>query len=106
MSLHFQRDLDKLKKEILLIGGLVEEAINNSIQALKNRDAALAQAVIDKEYIIDEKEVHIEEECLKVLALHQPVATDLRFVVVILKVNNDLERMGDFASKGTFFIRT
>ena len=61
MSLHFQRDLDKLKKEILLIGGLVEEAINNSIQALKNRDAALAQAVIDKEYIIDEKEVHIEE---------------------------------------------
>jgi phosphate transport system protein len=98
MSLHFQRDLDKLKKEILLIGGLVEEAINNSIRALKNRDAELAQAVIDKEYIIDEKEVHIEEECLKVLALHQPVATDLRFVVVILKVNNDLERMGDFAS--------
>ncbi|MGA1741713.1 MAG: phosphate signaling complex protein PhoU [Pseudohongiellaceae bacterium] len=98
MSLHFQRDLEGLKKEILLIGGLVEEAINDSIRSLKNRDATLAEAVIEKEYIIDEKEVQIEEECLKILALHQPVATDLRFVVVILKVNNDLERMGDFAT--------
>lgn len=98
MSLHFQRDLENLKKEILIIGGLVEEAINNSIRALINRDTALAESVIDKEYIIDEKEVQIEEECLKILALHQPVATDLRFVVVILKVNNDLERMGDFAT--------
>ncbi len=98
MSLHFQRDLENLKKEILFIGGLVEEAINNSILALTNRDAALAQSVIDKEHLIDEKEVQIEEECLKILALHQPVATDLRLVVVILKVNNDLERMGDFAS--------
>jgi phosphate transport system protein len=98
MSLHFQRDLESLKKELLTIGGLVEEAINNSIRALKNRDAALAQAVIDKEIFIDEKEVQIEEDCLKILALHQPVATDLRLVVVILKVNNDLERMGDFAS--------
>ena len=98
MSLHFQRDLDRLKKEILLIGGLVEEAIHDAIRALNNRDAVLAQSVIDKEYIIDEKEVQIEEECLKILALHQPVAIDLRLVVVILKVNNDLERMGDFAS--------
>ncbi|MBN4075020.1 MAG: phosphate transport system regulatory protein PhoU [SAR86 cluster bacterium] len=98
MSLHFQRDLESLKKEILLIGGLVEEAINNSVRALKNRDVALAESVINKEYIIDEKEVQIEEECLKILALHQPVATDLRLVVVILKVNNDLERMGDFAT--------
>lgn len=98
MSLHFQRDVENLKKEILLIGGLVEEAINNSIRALKNRDAVLAHSVIEKEYIIDEKEVQIEEECLKILALHQPVAIDLRFIVVILKVNNDLERMGDFAT--------
>jgi len=98
MSLHLQRDLDILKKEILNIGSLVEEAINNAIRALRNRDAAIAQSVIDKEYIIDEKEVDIEEECLKMLALHQPVATDLRFIVVILKVNNDLERMGDFAT--------
>lgn len=98
MSLHFQRDLENLKKEILIIGGLVEESINNSIRALINRDAALAESVIAKEYIIDEKEVQIEEECLKILALHQPVATDLRYVIVILKVNNDLERMGDFAT--------
>ena len=98
MSLHFQRDLENLKKEILFIGGLVEESINNSILALKNRDVALAESVIAKEYIIDDKEVGIEEECLKILALHQPVATDLRFVVVVLKVNNDLERMGDLAT--------
>jgi phosphate transport system protein len=98
MSLHLQRDLENLKKEILNIGSLVEEAINNAIRALRNRDANIAQAVIDKEYLIDEKEVDIEEECLKMLALHQPVATDLRFIVVILKVNNDLERMGDFAT--------
>ena len=98
MSLHLQRDLENLKKEILLIGGLVEEAINNAIRALKNRDTALAQSVIDKEYIIDEMEVQIEEDCLKTLALHQPVAIDLRFIVVMLKVNNDLERMGDFAT--------
>ena len=77
MSLHLQRDLENLKKEILLIGGLVEEAINNAIRALKNRDTALAQSVIDKEYIIDEMEVQIEEDCLKTLALHQPVAIDL-----------------------------
>ncbi len=99
MSLHLQRDLEKLKKEILEIGSLVEEAINNSIRALKEREATLAQSVIDKEYVVDEKEVQVEEECLKILALHQPVATDLRFIVVILKVNNELERMGDFASK-------
>lgn len=98
MSLHLQRDLDNLKKEILVIGGLVEEAINNSIRALRNRDAKLAKAVIDKEYLIDEKEVEVEEECLKMLALHQPVAVDLRFIVVVLKVNNDLERMGDIAT--------
>ncbi len=98
MSLHLQRDLDHLKKEILTVGGLVEEAINDAIRALRNRDSSRAQAVIDTEYIIDEKEVDIEEECLKILALHQPVATDLRFIVVILKVNNDLERMGDFAT--------
>ena len=98
MSLHLQRDLENLKKEILLIGGLVEEAINNAIRALFNRDTALAQSVIDKEFIIDEMEVQIEEDCLKTLALHQPVAIDLRFIVVMLKVNNDLERMGDFAT--------
>jgi len=97
MSRHLQRDMDRLKKEILQLGNMVETAINNSILSLKDRRSDLAESVISEEKTIDEKEVLIEEECLKLLALHQPVAMDLRFIVVVLKVNNDLERMGDFA---------
>jgi len=95
--LHLQRDLEKLKREILERGGMVEESINDAILALHNRRIDLAEKVYARESRIDAKEVYIEEECLKILALHQPVAADLRFIVVTLKVNNDLERMGDFA---------
>ena len=99
MSRHLQRDLDELKEELLQLGDMVETAINNSLIALNDRRPELAEALIKEEKLVDEKEVHIEEECLKILALHQPVAMDLRFIVVVLKVNNDLERMGDMASK-------
>jgi phosphate transport system protein len=94
---HLQRDLDRLKKEILQLGNMVEAGINNAILALNNRRPELAEIVLVDEKQIDEKEVVIEEDCLKILALHQPVAMDLRFIVMVLKVNNDLERMGDFA---------
>jgi phosphate transport system protein len=97
MSLHLQRDVDKLKKEILKLGTMVETAINNSILALNNREMSYVDEVLKNEEFINEMEVKIEEDCLKILALHQPVAVDLRFIVVVLKVNNDLERMGDFA---------
>jgi len=97
MSLHLQRDLDKLKKEILKLGNLVESAINNSILALNNQESSYAEEVYVLEAEINEMEVKVEEDCLKILALHQPVAVDLRFIVVVLKVNNDLERMGDLA---------
>lgn len=97
MSLHLQRDLEALKKEVLQLGNLVESAINTAILALNNRETVLADRVMQYEEEINDKEVRIEEECLKILALHQPVAVDLRFIVVVLKVNNDLERMGDFA---------
>jgi phosphate transport system protein len=97
MSLHLQRDLEKLKKEVLELGNMVEVAINDAILGLINRSADLAERVYSQEDAINAKEVQIEEECLKILALHQPVAGDLRFIVVVLKVNNDLERMGDFA---------
>jgi len=97
MSLHLQRDLDSLKKEILQRGNLVENAINFALLSLINRDAELAEKALKFEQEINSKEVQIEEECLKILALHQPVAVDLRFIVVVLKVNNDLERMGDIA---------
>ena len=97
MSLHLQRDLEKLKKEILKLGTMVESAINNAILALNNREMFYVDEVLRLEDHINEMEVKIEEDCLKILALHQPVAGDLRFIVVSLKVNNDLERMGDFA---------
>jgi len=97
LTIHLQRDLDALKKEILLLGIMVESAINQSMIALSSKRVELAEKVIIEGDLIDEKEVFIEESCLKILALHQPVAVDLRFIVSIMKVNNDLERMGDFA---------
>jgi phosphate transport system protein len=98
MAKHLTRDLEVLKKEILAIGVLVEDAITKSIYCLDSRRVELAEEVIAGDREIDLKEVHIEDECLKVLALHQPVAADLRYVVTVLKVNNDLERMGDLAT--------
>lgn len=79
------------------MGGLVEKVSNQAITALQERDTELSAGVHELDLTIDQQEVKIEEECLKILALHQPVATDLRFVVCIMKVNNDLERMGDLA---------
>jgi phosphate transport system protein len=97
VSNHLQRDLISLKKQILQLGNMVENSINKSIASLIDRNQMLAEEVFVDELEIDDKEVFIENECLKILALHQPVAVDLRFLVVVLKVNNDLERMGDFA---------
>jgi len=98
MSLHLQRDLEKLKKEVLKLGNMVETSINNAILAINNRESTFVDEVSKHEDVINDMEVKIEEDCLKILALHQPVAGDLRFIVVVLKVNNDLERMGDFAT--------
>ena len=76
---------------------MVEESFDRSVQALNRMDGVLARQVIDADVQVDQFEVDIEEECLKVLALHQPVANDLRFIVSILKINNDLERIADLA---------
>lgn len=94
---HLQRDLDRLKRAILTMGSLVETATNKGITAFLDQETALAEEVIAGDEKIDETEVEVEEECLKVLALHQPFAADLRFIITVLKVNNDLERMGDLA---------
>ncbi|AQQ10362.1 PhoU-like phosphate uptake regulator [Sedimentisphaera cyanobacteriorum] len=99
MSLHLKREIEKLKTKVLKLGSLVEEAVQQATIAMKNRDLKLAKMVIRKDIMIDEMEVDFEEECLKVLALHQPVAIDLRFIVSVLKINNDLERIGDLAVK-------
>ncbi len=97
MSVHFLRQIDKLKRQILALGELVQDAVDHSIVAVMERDAKLAQTVMDAEEKIDEMEIDVEEECLHTLALHQPVAFDLRFVVSVLKINNDLERVSDLA---------
>jgi len=94
---HLLRDLDKLKRDILAIGSLVESALRKAATALMEGKVDLAREVISGDGEIDRREVELENDCLKVLALHQPVAADLRFVVTVLKVNNDLERMGDLA---------
>ncbi len=98
MERHFQRELDKLKSNLLTLGAMVEESVRLSIKALGARDVALANKVIDGDRLIDEQEVEIEEECLKILALHQPVAIDLRLITAVIKINNDLERVGDEAA--------
>jgi phosphate transport system protein len=97
LSLHLRRDLEQLKKDLLTLGAIVEGATDNAILALVDRRAELAREVIDGDEEIDKLEVDLEEDCLKILALHQPVAADLRFIITALKVNNDLERMGDLA---------
>ena len=91
------KELDKIKKKILSLGALVEERVRMTSTAVENRDAVIAQKIIENDWEIDEMEVDIEEECLKILALHQPVAIDLRFIVAVVKINNDLERIGDQA---------
>jgi phosphate transport system protein len=97
MSVLLEREIDKLKTMISSLGAHVEENVEKGVRAVHERDAALAEAVIVSDPEIDSMEVNIEEECLKVLALHQPVAHDLRLIIAVLKVNNDLERIGDLA---------
>lgn len=99
MSKHLQNDLEKLKRHILAIGALVEESVENATHAFCARDVDLAKKVIDDDELVDQWEVNLEEECLKLLALYQPVAEDLRFIASTIKVNSDLERMGDYCVK-------
>lgn len=97
MTRHLDREIDRLKEAVLGLSALVEESVYRAIRAIEGADAALAQQVIDEDTVIDQREVVVEEECLKILALYQPVAIDLRFLVAMLKLNSDLERIGDLA---------
>jgi phosphate transport system protein len=97
MPKHFDREIDLLKRSLLTVSAAVEEAVQKAVLALRRRDADLAQQVIDGDEEIDQMEVQVEEECLKGLALYQPVAHDLRFIVAALKVNDEIERIGDLA---------
>src|ERR1051325_3725399 len=98
MSVHLQRQIEKLKRQITSLGNLVEQSLLRAMVSLERRDAALAEQVINDDEKVDQMEVDIEEECLHTLALSQPVATDLRYVISVLKINNDLERIADMAS--------
>jgi phosphate transport system protein len=97
MSKHLERDLDRLQKRIVGYAGLVEEAAYKAVQALRDHDRAAATEVIDGDEAIDRAENEIAEECLKLLALHQPVAGDLRRIATTFMITTDLERMGDLA---------
>lgn len=97
MSKHLQTEIEKLKKQILGLSALVEEQVERAVSSVRTRDEDVARRVIEQDIEIDQQEVDVEEECLKILALHQPVAIDLRFIIAVLKLNNDLERIGDLA---------
>jgi phosphate transport system protein len=99
MSRHLIRDLDAIQKELFRLALDVEEAIQDAARCVRERDAAKARQVIAGDAHIDEGETRLEEDCLKVLALHQPVAIDLRRVVCAIKINTDLERMADLAEE-------
>jgi phosphate transport system protein len=97
MAKHLQRELEAIKKRVMSLGTLVEERVRMAVRAIEDRDPVIAEAILRSDYEIDEMEVEVEEECLKILALHQPVAVDLRFLIAVIKINNDLERIGDEA---------
>jgi phosphate transport system protein len=98
MARHLDREVDRLKQMLLALSAVVEENLQRSVRALVSRDESLArEAVQVDEDAVDGAEVEVEEECLKILALHQPVASDLRFIIAVLKINSDLERVGDMA---------
>ncbi len=97
MHHHYHRQLEKLRKNFLHLGGMVEDRVFRACSAFNNNEVADLEAVISSDYEIDEMEIEIEEECLKLLALYQPVAKDLRFLVALIKINSEVERIGDYA---------
>lgn len=97
MTRQFESQIERLRKKILHLTAMVEESLQQAVQSVIERDNRFADEVIVNDQNIDQYEVEVEEECLKILTLHQPVAADLRYVVAVLKINNDLERIGDLA---------
>lgn len=97
MSLHFIREMSRLNKHLIELSDIVEEQVGRSIKAMTALDKESAEKVIGKDSGVDKAEIEMEEDCLKLLALYQPVATDLRLIVSVLKINSDLERIGDHA---------
>ena len=97
MSLHFLREMNRLNKHLIKLSDTIELQVSQSIEAISDLDIVGAQHVIDTDSKVDKAEIEMEEDCLKLLALHQPVAGDLRLIIAVLKINVDLERIGDHA---------
>jgi len=97
MQRHFHEELEALKQTLLAMGGLVEDQIRRVITALRERDSALAQEVIERDAQVNAYDVEVDEKCVELLALHQPAAGDLRFITTAMKIVTDLERIGDQA---------
>ena len=98
MTSILHKEMAYLEKQLLTLTAMVEESVQQSFQALVKKDIALAEKLIKSDAEINRMEVSLEEECLKILALHQPVANDLRMIVAVLKINNNLERIADLAT--------
>ena len=94
---HFQEDLDTLKQRLLTMGGLAEERVRESVRSLTDRDAAAIDGVLNGDEPINDLHMEVDDRCFKLLALHQPMAADLRVIVAAVKINTDLERVGDLA---------
>jgi phosphate transport system protein len=97
MTKHFLRELEQLKRDVLVMGGLAETAVARAVKAFADADADAAKSVLEGDPEINAMELRIEEEVLKILSLYGPTAKDLRFVVGVFKITNDLERVGDLA---------
>ena len=97
MERHFERELEALKEQLLRMGGHAEAIILKAVDSLRRRDATLAREVLADDKLIDRLELDIDDRCLRLLALQQPLARDLRFITAALKISNDLERVGDHA---------
>lgn len=94
---HFQDELDELKGRLLEMGGLAEERLRTAVRSVVERDTALVERVLGGDFAINQLHIEIDDRCFKLLALHQPMAVDLRAIVAAVKINTDLERVGDLA---------
>ncbi|MGZ8454912.1 MAG: phosphate signaling complex protein PhoU, partial [Candidatus Binatia bacterium] len=93
----YEEELTKLREEILYMGGLVEDQIQKAVKSLVDRDSDLCNIIIERDHEVNRLDVNIDEQCIKLLALHQPAGRDLRFITTGLKITTDLERIGDMA---------
>ncbi len=93
----FLHELEKLNKKLLTMSARVEERVRTATKIIESKDQEAIQNIINSDYEIDDMEIEIEEDCLKILALHQPVAKDLRFLIAVIKINNEMEKIGNIA---------